>query len=155
MIDDIQSPKKAFKDDEEHCEGLTTFEVQYGLIDLNWVNILNIFDQQPIHKCLKRQKQSTKKTKKNTHWEFNWHDEIKRHQEKKLPLIAFIDAEKNLDIFKYQSIKLMIDHYWNNQSCDYFKTQFLIYLLFFILPFAVDLYYLILVTIPYRDIASA
>ena len=44
MIDEIQSPKKAFKEDEEYSEITTTFEVQYGLIDLQWVNILNIFD---------------------------------------------------------------------------------------------------------------
>ena len=108
-----------------------------------------------MHNCVKRQRIKAKKSRKNAHHEFNWSEEIKRHQQKKLPLIAFIDSEKNLDLYKCQSIKLMIDHYWNNQSCDYFKTQFLIYLFFFIFPFAVDIYYVILVTIPYRDLSSA
>lgn len=51
MIDEIQSPKKAFKEDEQYCEAVPTFEVQYGLIDLSWVNVLNIFDQQPVNRC--------------------------------------------------------------------------------------------------------
>lgn len=50
---------------------------------------------------------------------------------------------------------MLIDHYWNNQSCDFFKTQFIIYLLFFLLPFSVDVYYLMLVTLPHYDVSAA
>ena len=78
MIDEIQSPKKAFKDDAEYSEATTTFEVQYGLIDLQWVNILNIFDQSPVNRCHKRQRAVGVKGKKNT--DFDWIAEIKRHQ---------------------------------------------------------------------------
>ena len=34
MIDEIQSPKKAFKENDEFQENTTTYEVQYGFIDL-------------------------------------------------------------------------------------------------------------------------
>jgi hypothetical protein len=78
MIDEIQSPKKAFKEDEEYHEATTTFEVQYGLIDLQWVNMLNIFDQSPINRCHKRQRAVGVKGKKTA--EFDWGAEIKRHQ---------------------------------------------------------------------------
>lgn len=39
-----------------------------------------------------------------------------------MPLISYINSEKNLDTYKYQSIKLLIDHYWAHQSYDFFKT---------------------------------
>ena len=45
MIDEIQSAKRPFEDGESPCAIPASYEVQYGLIDLGWVNVLNVFDQ--------------------------------------------------------------------------------------------------------------
>lgn len=72
-----------------------------------------------------------------------------------MPLISYIDASRNMDVFKHRSIRLLIDHYWTHQSCDFFKTQFVAYLIFFMLPFSVDLYYLMSTTLPQGDVTAA
>ena len=46
VIDEIQSLQKKENEAEEGDSGERgLFEVQYGLIDMDWVNILNVFDQ--------------------------------------------------------------------------------------------------------------
>jgi len=152
MIDEIQSPKKAFTADEASQEAPAIYEVQYGLIDLQWVNILNIFDQSPVHRCHAKQRAITRRAKKGV--DFDWAAEIKRHQQMITPLISHVNFDTCKDIYKFKSIKLLIDHYWSHQSYDFFKTQFMIYLVFFVLPFVVDVYYLMMVTIPQGDLMA-
>jgi hypothetical protein len=46
-----------------------------------------------------------------------------------------------VDVFKYESIKIMVDHGWNRVGLEYFKVIFWLYFLFFMLPLGVDLFY--------------
>ena len=57
FIDDIHSPQTSKEDSKIEYK-----EVQYGIINLDWVNILNIFDQQPISKLIERHKKSKSKS---------------------------------------------------------------------------------------------
>mmetsp|Transcript_42419 Transcript_42419/g.65073 ORF Transcript_42419/g.65073 Transcript_42419/m.65073 type:complete len:309 (+) Transcript_42419:4799-5725(+) len=124
---------------EEEQESLA--EVQYGLIDLDWMNILNVFDQKPLHFLALQAQLRTGRRKKGESVVFNFKKELARQQENRRPFLDYVANYKKMDIFTFESIKLLIDDGWRGIGYDFFKLQFWIFTLFFVLPFAVDLYH--------------
>ena len=57
-------------------------------------------------------------------------------------VVEYISESKTLDIYNFESVKLLIDHNWNIIGYDFFKTQFWIFMAFFVLPLGVDLIHL-------------
>ena len=72
--------------------------------------------------------------------DFDFHEEIERQKEQRRPFIEYVSKCKKLDIFTYESIKIMIDHGWDQVGYEFFKLQFWIFAVFFVCPFAIDLY---------------
>ena len=141
MIDEISSPENAFSKKELNLPAGPLYEVQYGLIDLNWVNILNIFDQVPINR-LWQQQLAAKKCKRSSSVPFDYNTEIKKYSDNFRPLLWCLSCMNDIDIFNHHSTRLIIDHYWKQQGYHFFKIQFYAYVIFFVFPFGVDLYYL-------------
>jgi len=94
-------------------------EVQYGLVNQDWVNILNIFDQQPISRLANRQKLRDKKQLLKTPLDFD--SEIKRQKLHRLSLLETISKSHKLDLFTYESVKIIIEHSWTNFGYGFFK----------------------------------
>lgn len=108
------------------------------MINQDWVNILNIFDQQPISRLANRQKLRDKKQLLQTPLDFD--SEIKRQKLHRLSLLETISKSHNLDLFNYDSVKIIIEHSWTNFGYGFFKLQLWFFLIFFLLPFWVDIY---------------
>ena len=72
----------------------------------------------------------------------NFKQELEAIRERKRPLVDYISKFPKIDIFKYESIKILIDHNWESLAYDFFKTQFYVFVIMFLLPFILDLYYL-------------
>jgi len=131
FFDEIHSPQNSKEDSKIEYK-----EVQYGIINLDWVNILNIFDQQPISKLIERHK----KSKSKSPWAYK--EELKKQKKLQKSIVEHISESKTLDVYTFESVKLLIDHNWDIIGYDFFKTQFWIFMAFFVLPFGVDLIHL-------------
>jgi hypothetical protein len=79
-------------------------------------------------------------TKNKIPWEYK--SELKKQKQVSKNILEHISDSKTLEIFTYESVKIMIDHSWDKVGYDFFKTQFWIFMAFFVLPFAVDLIHL-------------
>lgn len=58
----------------------------------------------------------------------------------RLSLLETISKSHSLDLFTYESIKILIDHSWETLGYSFFKLQLFCFLTFFLLPFWVDIY---------------
>jgi hypothetical protein len=96
-----------------------------------------VFDQQPLSKLIDRHRRS-KKSK--TEWDFK--SELQRQKKLRKSIVELVSEQGTLEIFTFESIKLLIDHNWDLIGYDFFKTQFWIFMAFFCLPFAIDLMHL-------------
>jgi len=109
------------------------------------MNILNIFDQKPLgflalkQRLAKKSRFKLSKTSKNE--AFDMKAEIKKQKDRKKPFLEYVAKYSKMDIFTYESIKLLIDNEWNYLAYEFFKMQLWVFLLFFVAPFAVDLYH--------------
>ena len=81
-----------------------------------------------------------KRKKKADKFQFDFDKELAYLDVRKKPLIQYVTQSKKSDIFTYESIKILIDHGWDHAAYDFFKTQFWVFLTFFIFPFGIDLY---------------
>lgn len=109
--------------------------VEYGYIDLDWFNLLNLFSQQPPHHLWQDQ-QRNKKAHKYAPFDFS--KALKTQRATRQPLMKVIADSPKDEVFRYESIKALIDHEWADHAQFFFTAQFLSFVAFFCLPVGID-----------------